>query len=184
MEGLKMISKKLEKVLNDQLNFEYYSAYIYFSMVAHFKSEGLMGFANWMHVQTQEELCHGTGMYNYLIQRGGKVALQQIPAPPLSWKSPLAAFQNAYEHECIVTKRIHNIAAMAADEKDFALSNFIQWYVSEQVEEEANALEIIGQLKMAEKASGALFMIDKDLAVRAFVMPPIPMGGLTPGAVA
>lgn len=173
-----MISDKLAELLNDQINFEYYSAYIYFSMSLHFKHEGLNGFANWMTVQTQEEICHGTAMINHLIQRGGKAVMKQIPQPPLSWKSPLAAFEHAYEHECIVTKRINNIAQMAESEKDFALLNFIQWYISEQVEEEANCMETIANLKLIGEAKGGLFMMDKELAARKFAIPQIPGGGL------
>ncbi len=179
-----MLSKKLSELLNDQINFEYYSSYIYFSMAAQLKHDGLNGFANWMNIQTQEELCHGTGMLNHLIQRGSKAVLKQIPQPPVSWKSPLAIFENAYSHECIVTKRVNNIAHAAESEKDFALLNFIQWYIGEQVEEEANVLEIINQLKMVGDAKGGLFMIDKDLAMRKFVLPVIPGGGLAAGAIA
>lgn len=173
-----MISKNLEKIINDQMNFEFYSSYLYLSMVAQLRTDGLNGFANWMQVQTEEELIHGMGFYNFLIQRGGKVALKEIAQPASSWKSPLAMFENAYKHEQIVTSRIHNIAAMAEKEKDYALLNFIQWYISEQVEEEANAVEIINQLKMIGDAKSGLFLVDKELAQRAFVMPVIP-GGIT-----
>ncbi len=173
-----MISKKLGDLLNDQVNFEYYSAYIYFSMAAQFKHDGLNGFSNWMNVQTQEELCHGTAMLNHLVQRGFKPEMKAIPQPPVSWKSPLSIFENALEHEEMVTKRIHGIAAAAESEKDFALLNFIQWFISEQVEEEANANEIIGQLRLIGEAKGGLFMMDKELGARKFALPVIPGGGL------
>ncbi len=173
-----MLTKNVEKLINDQITFEYYSAYIYFAMAAHFKSEGLNGFANWMTVQTQEELCHGTGLYNYLIQRGGKVELQAIKQPPVSWKSPLAVFEHALEHENIVTSRIDRIAEAAAKDKDFATSNFIQWYVGEQVEEEANVTEIINELKMLGDAKAGLIMKDRELGQRTFAIPAIPGGGL------
>ena len=173
-----MISGKIVKIINDQINFEYYSAYIYFSMCAHFKSQGMNGFANWMQVQTQEEMCHGTGLFNYLIQRGGKVELKAIDKPKTSWKSALEVFEDVYEHECKVTQRIHAIAKSAETEKDYALLNFIQWYISEQVEEEANAQEIIGQLKMIGEIKGALYMLDKDLGTRQFAVPAIPGAGL------
>lgn len=173
-----MMSKKLEAILNDQVNYEYYSSYLYLSMAAYFKSSNLNGMANWMTVQTQEEIVHGAGLYNYIIQRGGKVVLEAIAKPQTSWKSPLDAFKTALEHEQSVTARINNIAAAASKENDFALLNFIQWYVGEQVEEEGNVTQIISELEMVGDGKGGLFMIDKDLSTRVFNLPVIPGAGI------
>jgi ferritin len=182
MEGMNMISKKMEAMLNDQVNFELYSAYIYLAMSAHLKSQGMNGFANWMQIQAQEETVHGMGFYAAVIERGGKITLKAIAQPKSEWKSVLAAFENVLEHECIVTARINNIAALADSEKDFATRNFIQWYVGEQVEEEANANEIINELKLAANSKEALLMLDREKAQRAFVFPVIPGGMKAPGA--
>ena len=179
-----MIPKKIEAALNDQLNFELYSAYIYQSMAAHLRFMGLNGFANWMQIQAQEEMVHGMGFFNFIIDRGGKVALKEIGRPKSEWKSVLAAFENVLEHECIVTSRINNIAALAEAEKDFATRNFMQWYISEQVEEEANANEIINELKLSADSKQALLMLDREKATRVFLFPVIPGGMKAPGAAA
>jgi len=161
-----MIPKKIEAALNDQLNFELYSAYIYQSMAAHLRFMGLNGFANWMQIQAQEEMVHGMGFFNFIIDRGGKVALKEIGRPKSEWKSVLAAFENVLEHECIVTSRINNIAALAEAEKDFATRNFMQWYISEQVEEEAAAQLIVSQLKRVGDSGVGLHLIDQQLGQR------------------
>ncbi|HBC88289.1 MAG TPA: ferritin [Lentisphaeria bacterium] len=179
-----MIPKKIEAILNDQLSFELYSAYIYLAMAAHLKFMGLNGFANWMKVQAQEETVHGMGFYTFIIDRGGKVELKAVPQPKSDWKSALVAFEGALEHECLVTSRINKIAALAEAEKDFATKNFIQWYIGEQVEEEANATEIINELKLASNSREALLMLDREKAMRAFVFPVIPGGLKAPGAAA
>ncbi len=184
MEGMIMIPKKIEAALNDQLNFELYSAYIYLSMSAHLRSQGMNGFANWMQIQAQEETVHGMGMYSFIIDRGGKVVLKAIAQPKSEWKTVLAAFENVLAHEEIVTSRINNIAALAESEKDFATRNFMQWYIGEQVEEEANANEIINELKMSADSKQALLMLDREKAMRTFVFPIIPGGMKAPGAAA
>jgi len=174
-----MIPKKLEEAMNEQLNYELFSAYIYQAMTADFKAKGLNGFANWMQVQVQEELLHAMGFHNYILSRGGKVKLMKIEAPPETWKTPLEAFEHALHHEESVTMRINKLAKIAKDEDDFASANFLQWYINEQVEEEENANEIVNQLKMVDDSKEAIFMIDKELATRTFVAPTIP-GGYTP----
>ncbi len=171
-----MISKKMESQMNDQLNYELYSSYIYLSMSADFKAKGFNGFANWMHVQAQEELVHAMGFHNYILSRGGRVSLMKIEAPQKEWKSALDAFNVAFKHEQSVTARINSIAKIARDEDDFASSNFMQWYVNEQVEEEENAQEIINQLEMVGDSKQGLFMLDKNLSARVFNMPAIPGG--------
>lgn len=173
-----MLSKKLESAMNEQLNYELFSAYIYQAMSADFKSKGYNGCASWMQVQAQEEIVHAMGFHNYIISRGGKVKLMKVEAPPESWETPLLAFKHALEHEESVTARINKLAKIAKEEDDFAASNFLQWYVNEQVEEEENTNEIVNQLKMVGDSTQGIFMIDNTLATRTFTMPNIPGGGM------
>jgi ferritin len=179
-----MINKNISEQLNEQLNFEFYSAYIYLSMSAHFKNTGLNGFSNWMNVQTEEELVHAMGFYHHLLNRGAKVYLKEIKGPATSWQSPLAAFEDVLKHEMLVSGKINLIAKSAVEENDFATSNFLQWYVTEQIEEEANAAEILNQLKMIGEGGQGIFMLDRELAARKFVMPLIPGGMPVPNAPA
>ena len=166
-----MIGKKMEAALNDQINAELYSAYLYLSMAAYFESVNLSGFAAWMRAQIQEEVMHAMKMYDYVNERGGRVILTAIDEPPAEWKSPLAAFQAAYKHEQLVTGRINGLVDLAIKEKDHAANTFLQWFVNEQVEEETSADAVVQQLKMAEGAPGALFMIDRELGQRVFTPP-------------
>jgi ferritin len=166
-----MISPKMEKALNVQLNFELYSSYIYLSMAACLERMGLPGFSNWMRIQIQEEVSHADKFYHHILERGGKVALGQIDAPKVDWPSVLAAFEEALEHERLVTSRINDLMSLALDEKDHASAMFLQWFVSEQVEEEATADEIIQKLKLASESKAALFMMDKDMSTRVFNAP-------------
>ncbi len=165
-----MLSKKMEKAFNDQIKWEYFSAYLYLSMASYFQSRGLPGFANWMEVQTQEELFHGTKMYRYVLEKGARVQLQGIEAPQKDWKSPLAAFDFALKHEFVVTKRINDLVDLAQKEKDHASAIFLHWYVTEQVEEEANFSDTIGKLKLVGDGGG-LFMLDRELATRVYTPP-------------
>ncbi len=167
-----MLSETMQKALNDQVNAEYYSAYLYLSMAAYFESLNLNGFANWMRVQTQEELAHGTIMFNFIGQRGGRVILSAIAAPQTEWKSPRDAFECAYSHEKKVTGLINKLVDLAIRESDHATNAFLQWFVTEQVEEEMNASGIANQLKVAGDSPNALFMIDRELAARVFTPPP------------
>jgi len=165
-----MLGKKMEKALNDQITWEFYSGYIYLSMSAWFQAQGLPGFANWMEVQNQEEVFHATKMFRYVLESGGKVELGAIAKPKAAWKKPLDAFQDALAHEQGVTARINALVDLAQKEKDHATNNFLQWFVSEQVEEEANVSDIISKLRLVGDG-GALFMLDKDLATRVFTPP-------------
>ena len=124
----------MEKAINEQVNAELYSAYLYLSMQAYFESQNLKGFANWMSVQTQEEVMHAMKMYHFLIERGGKVTLKAIAGPETDWKSPVAAFEQVAAHENKVTGLINNLVNMAIEEKDHATNTFLQWFVNEQVE--------------------------------------------------
>ncbi|MBA4357300.1 MAG: ferritin [Humidesulfovibrio sp.] len=166
-----MLTKKMEKAFNDQIKWEYYSAYLYLSMASYFQSLGLPGFANWMEVQTQEELFHGTKMFRYVLEKGMRVHLQGIEAPQLEWKSPLAAFEFSLKHELVVTKRINDLVDLAQKEKDHASAIFLQWFVSEQVEEEASFGDVLSKLKLVGDGGG-LFMLDRELAARVYTPPP------------
>jgi ferritin len=162
-----MLTEKMDKALNDQLNAELYSSYLYLSMNAYFKSVNLDGFANWMHYQAQEELEHAMKFYDFIIQRGGKVQLQQIEAPPTEWSSPLAVFEATLEHEQKVTGLINDLVEIAHEKRDHATNIFLQWFVSEQVEEEESVGGVLEQLKLMGDAQGGLFMIDRELAKRS-----------------
>jgi ferritin len=164
----KMISKNMEKALNEQINAEMYSAYLYLSMESYFMSQNLKGFANWMRVQVQEELTHAMKIYDFVNERGGKVVLKSIAAPQGEWKSPLAVFEATYKHEQKVTGLINELANLAVKEKDHATNVFLQWFVSEQVEEESAANEITQQLKMLEKTPAGILMLDRELGQRVF----------------
>ncbi len=166
-----MISKKMEEALNEQVNAELYSSYLYLSMESFFKSQNLNGFANWMRIQTQEEVMHATKMYDFINERGGRALLKAIEGPPTEWESTLAVFKAVYEHEQKVTGLVNNLVDLAITEKDHATNSFLQWFVNEQVEEEASADEIVQQLKMVENAPGGIFMFDRELGQRVFTPP-------------
>jgi len=166
-----MIKEIIQDALNKQINPELYSSYLYLSMSAYFESINLKGCANWMRVQTQEELVHAMKFYDYLIERGGKVVLSSIESPPTEWPSPLAIFENAYQHEQKVTGLINKLVDLAIVEKDHATNNFLQWFVSEQVEEEASADEVVQKIKLMGDTHGGIFMLDRELAQRVFTPP-------------
>jgi ferritin len=167
-----MIKKSMEKAINEQINAETYSAYLYWSMAAWCDKNNLPGFANWMRVQVQEEMSHAVKFYTYLIDRGGTVKLTAIAAPETDWKDIEAIFAATLKHEQYVTARINNLADLAIKEKDHAAGQFLQWFVNEQVEEEKNAEQILGQLKMMGKQPGAaLYILDKEMAARVFTPP-------------
>lgn len=166
-----MIKEKIEEVINQQINAELYSGYLYLSMASYFESNNLNGFANWMHVQNLEEQSHAMKFYHYLNERGGRVKLMPIDGPKLEWKSPIEAFEDAYEHEQKVTAMINNMVEIAWAEKDHATYNMLQWFVDEQVEEEASALEIVEKLKMIGDAPGVMYMLDKEMSTRVFTPP-------------
>jgi ferritin len=165
------MDKEMQEALNKQLNAEIYSAYLYLSMSAYFHSINLDGFANWMRVQWQEELAHGLKFYDYVNERGGRVTLQPVEAPPSQWDSPLAVFENVYRHEQKVTGMINKLVDLAVETRDHATNNFLQWFVSEQVEEEASADEVLQKLNLVGDDASGLFMVDRELAQRVFVAP-------------
>jgi len=166
-----MLSKKMEKALNAQVNAEMYSAYLYLSMESFFKSLNLNGFANWMRAQTQEEMMHAMKIYDFINERGGRVLLKTIEGPQTKWDSPLAVFEAVFKHEQKVTAMINDLVDLAIEEKDHATNSFLQWFVNEQVEEEASADEKVQQMKMMENAPGGMFMLDRELGQRVFTPP-------------
>ncbi|MDH7593661.1 MAG: ferritin [Methanomicrobiales archaeon] len=160
------INQKMVDALNGQINRELYSAYLYLGMSAYFESENLHGFAKWVRVQAGEERVHAMKFFDYIVERGGEVRLAPIDAPPTEWKSPLAAVENIYEHEQKVTAWIHELLELAMDEKDYATANMLQWFVSEQVEEEANAFDLVHKTKMLAGHGHALLCLDEELGKR------------------
>ncbi|NVM04917.1 MAG: ferritin [Candidatus Helarchaeota archaeon] len=166
-----MIKESIEEAINTQANREFYSAYLYLSMAAYFESINLKGFANWMRVQFQEENFHAMKMFDYVIGRGGRAKLLPIEAPPTEWDSPLKVFEHTYEHEQKVTGLINNLVKLASSEEDYATYNMLQWYVTEQVEEESSASEILENLKMIGDDKNALLMLDREFAQRVFNPP-------------
>ena len=164
-----MLSEKVEQALNEQVNAEMYSAYLYLAMSAYFEDQNLTGFANWMYVQAKEEMTHAMKIYNFIFDRGGRVKLKAIDTPPANWDDPLKVVEEVYEHEQKVTKMIHDLVDLARSENDHATDNMLQWFVSEQVEEEANADELVQRLKMVGGQGQGLLMINKELSGRQFV---------------
>ena len=161
-----MLGKKMQDALNKQINAETYSAYLYLSMAAYFDSESLAGMANWMRVQAQEELGHANKFYDFINDRDGRVILTEIAGPKTEWNSPLEVFEDALLHEQKVTGLIGDLSTLAIEEKDHAAYTFLEWFVTEQVEEENSVRTIVDQLKLVGDAGVGKFMIDKELAAR------------------
>jgi ferritin len=161
-----MISKTLQGVLNEQINFELFSAYLYLSMSAHFEAQNLSGFANWMRVQYQEETGHAMKFYKYVHDRNGVVTLKAIAQPATKFKTPVDVFKQVLEHEQKVTSLINKLFELAVKEKDYAAQSFLQWFINEQVEEEKNATDIITMLEMIGDSPVSLIMADRQLGAR------------------
>ena len=164
-----MLSKKLEEALNAQVNVEFLSSYLYLSMSADFAVKGLPGFANWMNIQFQEEKDHAIKFFNYIISRGGRPDLLPIAEVQKEWTSPLDTFQNALEHEQVVTKLINNLYTLGTEDQDYATQSTLKWFIDEQVEEEDNARAIIDKLKMIGDNGYGIYQLDKELALRVYV---------------
>ncbi len=162
-----MLSKKVLDALNKQVNAEYYSSYLYLSMAAHFQSENLNGMAAWMRKQSGEELNHALKIFDYIDSRAGQVTLTAIDAPPTKWKSPVSIFEETCKHEAHVTALIDDLVNLARSEKDHATESFLIWFVNEQVEEEDIAQQILAKLSMVEKAPSGIFLMDRELGMRA-----------------
>ena len=164
-----MLNKRIEEELNKQINAEIWSAYLYLSMSAYFEDKNLPGFANWMKVQYQEESTHAIKIFDYVNERGGKVLLQPIEGVKTEWQDTVEVFEETLKHEQYVTGLINNLVNIAIEEKDHATNNMLQWFVSEQVEEEAAADEILQQLKMLQGKKEVVFMLDRELKQRTFI---------------
>jgi ferritin len=161
-----VLSKKLENALNQQINSEFYSFYLYFSIEAYFQQQNLQGFAKWMRAQAKEELQHCEKLYEYMHARQGSVVLAAVDAPPAKWSSPLKAFEAALKHEQDVTKMINKLVDLAVSEKDHATHIFLHWFVEEQVEEEATIGLVVEKLKLVGSSTSGLYMLDRELAQR------------------
>lgn len=166
-----MISEKMTRALNEQVNREMYSAYLYMSMSAHCSQAGLKGFANWFMVQYHEEMLHAMKLYEYLQRQGARVDLDAIQAPPTAFESPMDMFTQTLAHEQFITRSINDLMELAMAEKDHASQIFLEWYVTEQVEEEENDNDIIAQLKLIGDNPQGLMMLDRELAGRATTVP-------------
>lgn len=166
-----MLSKKLHEALNAQINAELWSAYLYLSMSLDAENKGLKGVANWFYIQFREEQDHARIFMNYVLSRDAEVKLAPIAEVRTSWASPLEMFKDTLEHEKKVTAMIHNLAAIAAEDKDFASSNKLVWFIDEQIEEEENARGMIQSFEAVEDNKFGLYMLDKELAARAYSTP-------------
>ena len=166
-----MLSPEMLAALNDQITKEGYSSYLYLQMAAWFEHKSLQGFANWMKVQAQEEAAHMMILFNFVNERGGFVDLGPFDGPPADYASPLDVFRKTLEHEQKVTASIHALMDLAIAEKDYATKTRLDWFISEQVEEEANASDLVGKLELIGEHSHGVFMLDKELATRVFVTP-------------
>lgn len=166
-----MISNKVQDAINAQINAEFWSAYLYLSMAMHFEVEGRAGVANWFKIQFQEEQAHAQILINYLNQRGGRVTLKAIDAVPTAWESPLDAFKATLEHEQKVTALINNLYAIAAEERDYASCDRLNWFITEQVEEEDNCRQLIDKFSLIGNDGMGVYMLDQELGARTYVAP-------------
>lgn len=161
-----MLTESIQNALNDQIQKELYSSYVYLSMAAYFEAENLPGAANWMRIQHQEETAHAMKFFEFINDRGGRVQLQAIQQPPLNFGSPLEVFTEALAHERKVSKSIHDIFALAVQENDYPTQAMLQWFINEQVEEEKTASDIVAQIKMIHDSPAAMYMLDQQFAAR------------------
>ena len=166
-----MISKIMTDAINEQINKELFSEYLYISMQAWLADQSLDGMANWMDAQSKEEHFHAMKLFNYLIERGAKVRLKAIEEPTVEFENPLKAFSMALEHEKFISKSINELMDLAIKENDHATRSFLQWYVDEQVEEEASVDRIVNMLKMVGENGHGIMMIDRELSARSFSAP-------------
>jgi len=166
-----MLSKKLEKELNNQMNNEFFAEYEYLSMAAYYHAENLDGIANYFHVQAQEEHFHAMKIFHFILDKGGKVELQQIAQPDVSFKTHLEVFEKALAHEQKVTKSINDLMDDAIKENDHAVNSFLKWYVDEQVEEESSASKALGKMQIIGGKGEGLLMLDQEYGQRSFTPP-------------
>lgn len=160
------LGEKLEQAINDQIQAEIYSAYLYLAMSAYCEDISMPGYAHWLRVQSEEEIEHAMKFFHYVNERGGRVILQAIQQPEAEFDSPLDVAKQTYEHEQKVTSLIHDLYALAVEEKDYAAQVFLQWYIDEQVEEEDNATRLVEMFEMVKDSPNGLFMLDQKLGAR------------------
>ena len=160
------IKKKMQDAINKQINAELYSSYLYLAMAAYFEKNNWLGFAQWMKVQSKEENTHAMKFYDYVLERGGEVVLDDIKAADTGWKTPLEVFEAVYGHELKVTALINDLFKLAGQEGDIATKSMLKWFIDEQVEEEANAKLIVEKLKLIKDSVNGLFMLDHELGER------------------
>ena len=166
-----MLTERMEKALNRQVNAELYSSYLYLSMASYLGSLNLEGFVNWMKIQGLEELYHAMKIYGFIEERGGRPRMETVEKPDTEWESPLKVFEAVLAHEQKVTGLINNLVDLAIEDKDHATNNFLQWFVAEQVEEEDSANSALQKLKLVDDRGG-LFMLDREMATRVMTIPP------------
>ena len=166
-----MLHEKMQAALNEQVNAEQYSAFLYLSMAAKLAELGLPGGVNWMKAQFQEELVHAGMLFDYILERGGEAELKDIKGSAKEWPSALAIFEAALAHEQHVTSLINGLADLALELKDHATFQFLQWFIAEQVEEEASAQDVIDKIRLAGEHAGGLYQVDRELAARVFTPP-------------
>ncbi|MFD0961256.1 ferritin [Paenibacillus chungangensis] len=158
----------LAKALNEQMNFEFYSAHVYLAMAAYCSGDSLDGFANFFIVQAEEERFHAMKIYKFLNDRGRRATMDALPEPNNDYKSVLDAFQQGFKHEQINTERFYHLSDLAMNDREHATINFLKWFIDEQVEEEALFDSIINKLKRIDKDSNAFYMLDAEFAGRSF----------------
>jgi len=161
------IGKSMQEAMNEQINKEFFSSYLYLSMAAYFEDKNLMGFAHWMRLQADEEREHAMKFYNFILDRGGRVLLKAIDAPETAWKSNLEVTEQVAEHEAKVTASINALYELALQEKDYPAQAMLQWFITEQVEEEKNAAELVAKLRLIEERGTAVLMLDHRLSKRS-----------------
>lgn len=161
-----MIGKAMQDAMNEQINKEFFSSYLYLSMAAYFEDKNLTGFAHWMHMQADEEREHAMKFYNFILDAGGRVYLKAIDAPETDWSSNLQVAEQVAAHEAHVTASINDLYELALKEKDYAAQVMLQWFISEQVEEEKNAAELVAKLRLIEERGTAVLMLDHRLSKR------------------
>jgi len=166
-----MLKKKIEDALNKQVNAEIFSAYLYLAMNAYFEFRNLSGFGNWMRIQAMEEMTHAMKIYDFINERGGRAILTAINGPKNDWQSIIEVFEETYAHEQKVTGLINDLVNLAQEEKDHATTGFLQWFVTEQVEEEANASRLLEESKRIGDEGSVLFLLDRELKLRVFTPP-------------
>lgn len=163
-----MVNPKVEKIMNEQIKHEMESFYIYMSMAAYFHAENLDGMAHWMRSQAHEEMVHAMKFFDHINDRGGKVKLMDLKQLKTEWSSPLEAWEDAYEHEQFISGKINEIMSVVREEKDYPAEPLADWFVNEQIEEEANTSKIAAEMQRIENSKGGLFMMDRELGNRPF----------------